>query len=253
MALQVDLQNRVAIITGGTKGIGFAIAEQLLQAGGRVLVASRKQESVDRAVAALAKFGESVAGKSCNVSDASDREALIRFAERRYEQLDVLINNAATNPVYGKVEDTSSTAFAKIMAVNVEAPFELAKLSLPLLKRSSHPHVLNISSIGGLNPEPKLGIYSVSKAALNSLTKVLAKEWATYGIQVNAVCPGLIKTEFSQALWSNEKLLSQMERVTPMARMGEPAEVAQLVSAVVGGLMPYTTGHIFTADGGYTI
>lgn len=253
MGLSIDLAGQTAVVTGSTRGIGLAIAEALLEAGAQVVISSRKQDAVDAAVASLERFGQKVSGFAANVGESSDREELIRFAERRYKGLDILVNNAAANPVYGKVEDTESWAFAKIMQVNLEAPFELAKLALPFLKKSGKGNILNISSIGGLTPETKLGIYSVSKAALNSLTQVMAKEWGRYGIRANAICPGLIKTDFSEALWSNDAVIQHMTHATPLGRIGEPKEIGTLAAAIVSGIAGYATGHIFTADGGYTV
>ncbi|MFK8057745.1 MAG: SDR family NAD(P)-dependent oxidoreductase [Saprospiraceae bacterium] len=253
MSFTIDISDQVALVTGGTRGIGLAIAEQLAVAGAKVVIASRRIETVRDAEKLLKDKGLDVTGKICNVGDADDRKRLIEDTVELYGQLDILVNNAAANPVFGKVEDTEPWAFAKIMSINVEAPFELAKLALPHLKTSKHGNVLNISSIGGISPEAKLGIYSMSKASLNSLTKVLAKEWGRYGVRVNAVCPGLIQTDFSEALWSNEQLVAHMKQATPLGRIGQPSEIGQLSLAIVSGAAGYCTGQLFTADGGYTI
>ena len=253
MSFSIDITGQVALVTGGTRGIGLAIAEQLAVAGANVVIASRRIETVREAETTLRNKGLEVKGQICNVGDADDRKRLIEKVIELYGQLDILVNNAATNPVFGNVEDTEPWAFAKIMAINVQAPFELAKLALPHLKTSGFGNVLNVSSIGGLTPEPQLGIYSMSKAALNSLTKVLAKEWGQHGVRVNAVCPGLIQTDFSEALWSNEKIVQHTLRATPLRRIGQPSEIGQLSLAIVSGVAGYCTGHLFTADGGYTI
>ena len=253
MAYQIDLDGRVALVTGGTRGIGLAVARTLAEAGAGVLIASRKSAAVDEAVEGLRADGLEVAGATANVGDADDRTRLIAKCVERFGRLDILVNNAAANPAYGPVEDTDPGAYAKIMQVNLEAPFELARLALPHLTSAAPGHVVNVSSIGGISPEPGLGIYSVSKTALNGLTRVLAREWASRGVQVNAVCPGLIKTDFSRALWDDPDTLRRAERRTPMGRIGQPAEIAQLILAIVGGPGSYATGQIFTADGGYTL
>ena len=253
MAYHLDLTGRAAVVTGGTRGIGLAIARELGSAGCRVLVASRKPDAVEGAVATLTDAGIDASGLAANVGEPADREALVAACVKRYGRLDVLINNAAANPVYGPVEQTEPWAFAKIMQVNVEAPFELAKLALPHLSAHGEGHVLNVSSVGGLRPEAGLGIYSVSKSALNGLTRVLAAEWGDRGVRVNAICPGLIKTDFSEALWSDERLASRFLAQTPLGRVGEPVEIGRLALAIVGGLAGYTTGHTFAADGGYTV
>lgn len=252
MSFSFDLSGKSAIVTGGTRGIGLSIAEHLLRAGAKVIVASRKADAVQAAVASLSPHG-AVRGFAANVGEANDRASLIEECITAFGSLDILINNAAANPVYGKVEDTEPWAFEKIMQVNVHAPFELARLALPHFERAGAGNVLNISSIGGLSPEPGLGIYSVSKAALNSLTKVLASEWGPRGVRVNSICPGLIKTDFSQALWSDERVMKHMERQTPLRRIGAPSEIGALAAFVVSDACGFATGQTFTADGGYTI
>ena len=170
-----------------------------------------------------------------------------------YGGIDILVNNAATNPVYGPVTDCDETSFDKIMQVNVKAPFELSKLVHPVMKSRGGGSIINISSIAGLSPDPGLGIYSVSKAALNMLTKVQAKEWGADGIRVNAICPGLIKTKFSQALWQDEKLLHHFTKRLPIARMGNVDEIAPMALYLASGASSYTTGGIFSVDGGTLI
>lgn len=247
------LLHRTAIVTGGSRGIGLAIAEALLTAGANVCIAARKQPALDAATERLAGFGDRLLAISANVSQADDRERLVTETVARFGRLDVLVNNAAANPVYGKVEDTEPWAFDKIMAVNVAAPFELAKLALPHLAAQDSSHVVNVSSIGGLKPEPGLGIYSVSKAALNSLTKVMAREWGPRGVHVNGVCPGLIKTDFSEALWSDDRTVKHMQRNTPLQRIGAPEDIGAAVLGLVTTAGAYMTGHILVADGGYTV
>ncbi len=241
------------LVTGGSRGIGLAIAKTLLDAGHSVAIVARKAPALEAAQGELAAYGERLLTIAANVGVAEDRQRMIDDTVAAFGGLDVLINNAAANPVYGKVEDTEAWAFAKIMEVNVSAPFELAKLALPHLTAQARSHVINVSSIGGLRPEPGLGIYSVSKAALNSLTKVMAKEWGPRGVHVNAICPGLIKTDFSEALWGNDKTAQALVRHTPLQRIGDPEDIGAVVLAIVGAAGAYMTGHILTADGGYTI
>jgi dehydrogenase/reductase SDR family member 4 len=167
--------------------------------------------------------------------------------------IDILVNNAASNPVFGPVITCEEWAFDKIMDVNVKAPFELSKLVYPIMKARGGGSVINISSIAGNTPDPGLGIYSVSKAALNMLTRVTAKEWGTDHIRVNAICPGLIKTKFSEALWQNEKWLYHFVKQAPIARMGTVEEIAALALFLASEASGYCTGTLFTADGGVTI
>ena len=158
-----------------------------------------------------------------------------------------------SNPVYGPVVQCEEWAFDKIMNVNVKAPFELSKLVYPIMKARGGGSVINISSIAGLTPDPGLGMYSVSKAALNMLTKVTAKEWGADHIRVNAICPGLIKTKFSEALWQDEKSLNYFTKRLPIARMGTVEEIAGLALYLASDASGYCTGGIYTADGGTTI
>jgi NAD(P)-dependent dehydrogenase (short-subunit alcohol dehydrogenase family) len=248
-----NLDGKVAIVTGASKGIGEAIARALGQAGAKVVVSSRKQEAVDALCASLRIEGIDATAIAANVGKGEDLQSLVQGTIAQYGGVDILINNAAANPVFGPVEDTETWAFDKIMDVNVKGPFELGKLVLPSMKSRGGGAIVNISSIGGLKPEPQLGIYSVSKAALLSLTKVMAKEWGAYGVRANAICPGLIKTKFSEALWANEQILQHMMGLQPIARIGTPEEIAALTLFLSCDASAYSTGSVFTADGGYTI
>ncbi len=253
MSDSLSITGRNVIVTGGTRGIGLAIASALLQAGAQVLIVGRKTEALDAALAELDFAAGRVVGIAANVGKAEDRASIISAAISRFGSIDALVNNAAANPVFGKLEDTEPWAFAKIIEVNLEAPFELAKLALPYLSQHSRSDIINISSIGGLRPEPGLGIYSVSKAALNSLSQTMAKEWGPRGVHVNAICPGLIRTEFSRKLWEDEKTAAQLTRHTPLGRIGEPEDIGNLIAALLGPAGAYISGQILTADGGYTV
>ncbi|NUQ26195.1 MAG: SDR family oxidoreductase [Saprospiraceae bacterium] len=247
------LTNKTAIITGASKGIGAAIAFALGRAGANVVISSRKQEAVDALAVKLREEGINCLPQAANAGVIDDLQFLVEKTVEAFGGVDILINNAATNPVFGPIELTEQKAFDKIMAVNLKGPFELAKLALPLMKKRGGGAIVNISSIGGLSPEPHLGIYSVSKAALISLTKVMAREWGPYHIRANAICPGLIQTKFSEALWTNEQFTQWMMAQTPLGRIGSPEEVAAMALFLASDASSYTTGAVFTADGGYTI
>ena len=248
-----SLEGKVAVVTGASKGIGQAIAEYYAAAGAKVIVSSRKQEAVDGVAAEIKAKGFEATGIACHMGDMADVSRLAEATLAKYGTIDILVNNAAVNPVFGPVVDTSLEAFDKIMAVNVKGPFELAKKFYPILKAKKSGSVINISSIGGLRPEHGLGIYSMSKAALISLTKVFAKEWGDDNIRANVICPGLIKTKFSEALWSNDKVMAMMMKVLPIKRVGTPEEIAALALYLASDSSAYCTGSVFTADGGYTI
>ncbi len=248
-----DLRNKVAIVTGASKGIGEAMATIFAEAGAKVVVSSRKQESVEEVANTLKSKGYEATGIACHVGEASQLKNLVEQTIAVYGGIDILVNNAATNPVFGPVINTDEAAFDKIMQVNVKAPFELAKLCYPSMKARGGGSIINISSIGGLSPEPFLGIYSVSKSALVMLTKVLAKEWGRDGIRANVICPGLIQTKFSEALWKNEEMLSKSIKHLPISRIGQPEDLAGVALFLASEASAYTTGAVYTVDGGYTI
>lgn len=248
-----DLTGKVALVTGASKGIGESIAHYLAQHGAQVVVNSRKQEAVDAVANAIITEGGQAVGIAGQVGNADDCKNLFDFTMETYGRVDILINNAATNPVFGPVENTDDKAFNKIMDVNVKAPFDLAKLCLPVMQQNGGGSIINISSIGGVSPETMLGIYSVSKAALISLTKVMAMEWGKYNIRANVICPGLIQTKFSQALWSNEAIMNHMMAQLPLSRVGQPEEIASLALYLASDASSYCTGGVFMADGGYLV
>lgn len=251
--MNINLTNKTAIITGASKGIGEAIAFALGRAGANVVISSRKQDAVEAVAVKLRQEGINCLPQAANAGVIEDLQVLVEQTVEAFGGIDILINNAATNPVFGPLELTEQKAFDKIMAVNVKGPFELAKLALPEMKRRGGGAIVNISSIGGLSPEPYLGIYSVSKAALISLTKVMAREWGPYHIRANAICPGLIQTKFSEALWNNEQVMQWMMAKTPLSRIGTSDEVAAMALFLASEASSYTTGAVFTCDGGYTI
>lgn len=248
-----DLTGKVAVVTGASKGIGEAIAQLYSSAGAQVIVSSRKQEAVDRVANSINDAGGKAKAIACNMGDMNDVQKLITETITAFGRIDILVNNAATNPTFGPVIETNEAAFDKIMNVNVKGPFELAKKAYPFMKEKKSGSIINISSVGGLRPEAGLGIYSMSKAALISLTKVMAKEWGDDNIRANVICPGLIKTKFSEALWSNDKIMHTMMKMLPIKRVGTPEEIAALALFLGSDASAYCTGSVFTADGGFTI
>ncbi len=248
-----DLKNKVALITGASKGIGEAIALTLAAHGAKVVINSRKQEDIDKVANLIRAAGGDCLALAGNAGDVATCKSLVDQTVSHYGGLDILVNNAAANPSFGPVVETPEWAYDKIMSVNVKAPFELAKYAYPELKKRGGGSVINLSSIAGDTPDPGLGIYSVSKAALNMLTKVMAKEWAPDNIRVNAICPGLIKTKFSQAIWQDEALLKRFMKQVPMGRMGTVEEIAALALFLSSDASGYCTGTLFYADGGTVI
>jgi NAD(P)-dependent dehydrogenase (short-subunit alcohol dehydrogenase family) len=246
-----SLAGRTALITGATRGIGLAIARAFAGAGARVLVNSRKPEAVERTVAELKANGHLADGLPGNVSRAEELASVADAALTRYGGPDILVNNAGANPVFGPFTAVSSEAFDKIIAVNLKAPFELTRRLAPAMIERKRGAIINMSSIGGLAPEAGLGIYSVSKAAIISLTKVMAIELGPYGIRANAICPGYIDTDFSAAITRNEAMMRHVLERTPLSRVGEPNDVAQTALFLAADESAFCTGGVFVVDGGY--
>ena len=248
-----SLKDKVAIVTGSSKGIGESMARGLAEFGAKVVVSSRKQEAVDEVAAAFRADGLEATGIACHVGDEEQLKHLVAKTKELYGGVDILINNAATNPIFGPITDVPNSAFDKIMTVNVKSPFLLSNLCFPIMKERGGGSIIHISSVEGHRPGFGLGIYSVSKAALLMLTKNQAKEWGAVNIRVNAICPGLIKTKFSAAIWQNEAVRKQLESHIPVGRMGMPDEMTGLSIFLASGASSYCTGASFEADGGYLV
>jgi dehydrogenase/reductase SDR family protein 4 len=247
-----SLDGKVALVTGGTRGIGKAIALAFAHAGARVVVASRKADAVESTTTELRATGAGAEGVVANVGKPGETKRLVDETVAALGTIDILVNNAAVNPTFGPVENTGTDAFDKIIAVNVRAPFDLAKEVRPHFVARGGGVILNISSIGAVTPDAGLGIYSVSKAALVSLTQVLAKEWGKDNIRANAICPGLIRTDFSSALWKNEQILAHMMNRQAIRTLGEPEDIAGLALFLCSEAGRFCTGGVYMADGGYT-
>ncbi|WP_276388910.1 SDR family NAD(P)-dependent oxidoreductase [Eudoraea chungangensis] len=247
-----SLEGKVAIVTGSSKGIGKSIAQGLAEHGAKVVVSSRKQEAVALVVEEFKQEGLEAIGIACHIADSGQRENLVAKTLEKFGRIDVLVNNAAINPFYGPLEGADDVVFDKIMDVNVKAPWLLSNLVLPHMK-STGGSIINISSVEGLRPGFGLGLYSATKSALIMLTKNQAKEWGRYGIRANVVCPGLIKTKFSEGLWANEKLVEQYTKTIPLHRIAHPEEMAGLVMLLASDAASYMTGGVYAADGGYMI
>ena len=248
-----DLSGKVAIITGSSQGIGRSIAQGLAELGAKVVVSSRKQESVDAVAAEFRADGLEAVGIQCHIGDSQQRQSLIAKTIEQYGRIDILVNNAAINPYYGPLEGSEEAIFDKIMEVNVKAPWLLSNLALPHMKEKGGGSIINISSVEGLRPGFGLGLYSATKSALIMLTKNQAKEWGRYGVRANVLCPGLIKTKFSQGLWADEKLVSGFIKALPLNRIAAPDEMAGMVMLLASDAGSYMTGGVYVADGGYMV
>ncbi|EAR01789.1 glucose 1-dehydrogenase [Maribacter sp. HTCC2170] len=248
-----DLTGKVAIITGSSKGIGLSIARGLAENGAKVVISSRKQDAVDTVAEEFRDAGLEAVGIACHIGDGEQRKALIEKTMDKYGRIDILVNNAAINPYYGPLEGSDEVVFDKIMEVNVKAPWLLSNLALTHMKEKGGGSIINISSVEGLRPGFGLGLYSATKSALIMLTKNQAKEWGRYGVRANVLCPGLIKTKFSQGLWADEKLVSGFTKALPLNRIAAPDEMAGMVMLLASDAGSYMTGGVYVADGGYMI
>lgn len=248
-----DLTGKVAIITGSSKGIGEAMARALAENGANVVISSRKQDACDKVAAQFQADGLSATGIACHVGSAEQLKTLVEKTVAHFGGVDILINNAGINPHFGPIEDAPESAFDKLMEVNLKAIWALSNYCLPEMKKRGGGSIINISSVEGLHPGLGLGLYSVSKAAVLMLTKNQAKEWGQHGVRVNAICPGLVKTKLSEALWTNEKLMAKIEKSIPSGRIALPEEMAGLALLLASKAGSYMTGGIYVNDGGYLI
>lgn len=248
---RLRLDGKVAIVTGGTRGIGLAIATTFARAGAKVVVSSRRVEHVDAVVKMLTDEGHNVVGIPAHMGKAADAHELAARTVEHFDGIDIIVNNAATNPVFGPLQQSTDDAFEKIFSVNVKGPLELCRTAHTIMAQRGGGAIVNVSSIGGISPEAGLGLYSVSKAALVSLTKVMAQEWGADGIRANVICPGLIKTKFSQALWQDEHISHQVLGHQPIRRIGVPEDVSGLALFLASDAASYCTGGVYMVDGGY--
>ncbi len=246
------LDGKVALVTGASKGIGESMARGLAEFGARVVVSSRKQEAVDSVAESFVSDGLEATGIAANMGSIQDIHSLIDKSVETYGGLDIIINNAAANPVFGAIQYTDERAFDKIIDVNLKGPFELCKKAYPVLKERGGGSIIHISSIGGLKPESGIGMYSVSKAAIINLTQTMAQDWGKDNIRVNAICPGLIKTKFSEALWSDENILGRFLKQIPLGRAGNPDDIAGFTVFLASDASAYCSGGAYLVDGGYT-
>ncbi len=247
------LDGKVAIVTGASKGIGKFIALALAQQGAKVVVSSRKMDAVTAVADEFKSEGLEAIGIPCHMGDDAQVKSLAEQTIKAFGGIDIIVNNAAANPVFGPVQNAGDDAFDKIMDVNVKGPLNLAKYAYDSMKSRGGGSVVNISSIEGITPGQGLGLYSVSKAALIQLTKVLAREWGPDSIRANAICPGLIETKFSEALTSNDKILKMVMMKQALPMLAQPEDIAGLALFLASDASKFVTGATIIADGGYTI
>jgi NAD(P)-dependent dehydrogenase (short-subunit alcohol dehydrogenase family) len=255
MAQVFDLTDKVAIITGASKGIGEAIAWAYVRAGANVVISSRKLENIGLVADAInQEFPGRAIGIAAHAGRREETLALVEQAVKQFGRLDIAVNNAATNPHFGPILTSEPSHWDKIMEVNVKGYFWLCQAAAKQMqKQGDGGKIINVASVAGLSPGVMMGIYSVSKAAVLMMTKSLAMELGADNIQVNAMAPGFIKTKFSRALWDNPSIHAGIVEQTPAGRMAEPEELTGTALYLASAASDFTTGAVFTIDGGYTL
>ena len=248
-----DLTGQVAVITGASRGIGRGIAQAMAAAGARVVVSSRKLDACEAVVEEIRASGGVALAVQCNVADRAQLVDLVETTVSTWGRLDILVCNAAVNPYFGPMADMPEEAYDKVMNANVKSNFILCNLAAKQMAAGGSGAIVIISSIGGNQGSATLGVYGISKAADSALVRNLAIEYGPKGIRANCIAPGLIKTDFSRALWQDEKLLTAVERTTPVRRIGRPEDVGGVALFLASRAAAYVTGQTLVVDGGLTV
>ncbi len=248
-----DLTGQVAIVTGSTRGIGKSIAEELGRAGAKVMISSRKADACEATRAELAGMGLTVLAQPCNVGRKEEVTALVEATDKAWGRVDIMVCNAAINPYYGPLGGLPDETFDKVMSSNVKSNLWLANLVAPGMAARGGGSIIMVGSIAGLKANTIIGAYGISKAADHMLVKNLAAEWGPKNVRVNAIAPGLVKTDFAKALWEDDKLRAAREAATPLRRIGEPRDIGGIAVFLASQAAAFMTGQCIVADGGVTI
>jgi len=245
-----SLDNRIALITGASRGIGEAIALALAEYGARCILVSRKSQGLQQTKEKIEQKGGRADVFTCHTGNLAQINDLFEQIKHTYERLDILINNAATSPYFGDMINADEKAWDKTNDVNLKGPFFMIQQAARLMEKSGAGAIVNVASINGVRPVPFQGIYSITKAGLISLTKAFAKELASKNIRVNALLPGLTETHFSEAIIKNEQIYNYAVQQIPMGRHAQPGEMAGAVLYLVSDAASFTTGTCLICDGG---
>ena len=249
---QVDLNGKVAVVSGASRGIGEAIARGLAACGAQVVLTSRSQEGVQEVADSISTDGGRAVARACHAGRLEDIEALFKFVSDEFGRLDILINNAATNPYFGPATGLSPRAFDKTVEVNLKGPYFMMSSAIAIMIESGGGSIVNVASIAANTPLPGQAVYSMTKAGLVSLTRGFAKEYGQQGIRVNAILPGVVETRFASALVKDPSIQKWLSRL-PVPRAGQPEEMVAGVLYLVSDQASYTTGTTLVMDGGATL
>jgi len=250
---EFSLEGKVAMITGASRGIGRAIGLRLAQAGAKVVVSSRKLENVQAVADEITAAGGEALAVQAHVGRTDDVAALVARTVETFGRVDVVVNNAATNPHFGPLLSADEGQWDKILDTNAKGVFRVCKAVVPHMRAQGGGKIINLASVAGLRPSPGMGVYSISKAALIMLTQVRALELGHSNIQVNAIAPGVIKTRFSRVLWQTPQIAEPVLDSLPLGRFGEPEDVAGLALYLASPASDYVTGAVFVVDGGMNV
>lgn len=245
-----NLNGKIALITGASRGIGEATAKLLAARGARVILTSRKLEGLRRVEAEILQSGGAAESRVCHTGDMAQIKALYAQIEDSHKQLDILVNNAATNPFFGDVLTTDEKAWDKTCDVNLKGYFFMSQYAALFMRKTGGGAIVNVASVNGVRPAPFQGVYSITKAGIIAMTQSFAKELAPYRIRVNALLPGLTETKFASALTQNPDILKTILPTIPMGRIAKPEEMAGAVLYLVSDAASYTTGTCLAVDGG---
>ena len=250
--MEFSLKNKVVLITGASRGIGEATAIGLAQAGADVAIASRKLPDLEKVADQIKKTGRKCVPVAAHVGKTEEINNLVKRVLEEFGKIDILVNNAATNPSMAPAIDIDERAWDSIMNLNLKGLFFLSQAVARAMKEKGGGKIINVSSVAGITPDI-LPVYSISKAGVIMATKVMAQQWAPYNIRVNAIAPGLTKTRFSEALWKNPDILQMAMTRTPMARPADPEEMVGAIIYLASDASSYVTGQVIAIDGGSTI
>jgi NAD(P)-dependent dehydrogenase (short-subunit alcohol dehydrogenase family) len=246
-----DLSGKIALVTGASRGIGEGIARLLAAQGAHVIVSSRKIDACEAVAASIRDAGGKAEAYACHIGEMAQIDKLFADLEAKHGRLDILVNNAATNPHFGHITETDVGAFQKTVDVNIRGYFFMSSAGAKLMAKNGGGSIVNVASVNGVTPGAQQGIYSITKAAVISMTKAFARECAPQKVRVNALLPGATDTKFASALFHNPVILEQALGRIPMHRVAEPSEMAGAVLYLASDAASYTTGAALNVDGGY--